>query len=373
MNILIAGDFCDKLRVSEKIAKGDYASMLSDITPFTEKSDFNIINFEYPVVLAAGKPIKKCGPNLKGQKKSIEAIKFAGFNVCTLANNHILDQGEQCCLETKELLENSQIKTVGVGNNIQDASEILYLNKENETLAVINCCENEFSIATESRAGANPLNPIRQYYSICEAKNHADYVLVIVHGGHEMFQLPSPRMVDTYRFFIDAGADAVINHHQHCFSGYEEYKGKPIFYGLGNFLFDHKSYRNGIWNEGYMVELSLNKGKGIGYNIIPYVQCQEFVGVHVLSNSSIYNERLKTINETIADSKILERRYNEWVKSSERYSLAIFTPYNNRYLLGLYKKGFLPSFISKKKLLQIYNSIFCESHFDKIKTTIKRK
>lgn len=42
-------------------------------------------------------------------------------------------------------------------------------------------------------------------------------------------------MQEIYRFFVDIGADAVINHHQHCYSGYEVYKEKPIFYGLGNF------------------------------------------------------------------------------------------------------------------------------------------
>ena len=49
-----------------------------------------------------------------------------------------------------------------------------------------------------------------------EAKKKADFVLVIVHGGSEHFQLPTPRMQATYRFFVDAGADAVVNHHQHC-------------------------------------------------------------------------------------------------------------------------------------------------------------
>ena len=97
----------------------------------------------------------------------------------------------------------------------------MYKRKDGETLAIINCCEHEFSIADDDSAGANPLNPIQQYYKIKEARLNADYVLVIVHGGHEMYQLPSLRMVDTYRFFIDAGADAVVNHHQHCFSGYE--------------------------------------------------------------------------------------------------------------------------------------------------------
>lgn len=52
-----------------------------------------------------------------------------------------------------------------------------------------------------------------------------------MHGGHEHYQLPSLRMQETYRFFIDAGADVVVNHHQHCFSGYEIYNNKYIFMG----------------------------------------------------------------------------------------------------------------------------------------------
>lgn len=149
--------------------------------------------------------------------------------MCTLANNHILDQGEQCCLDTKRELEKAGIDTVGVGHNIGEAGIILYKQINGETLAIINCCEHEFSIATESSAGANPINPIQQYYKVQEARQNADYVLVIVHGSHEHYQLPSPQMQEIFRFYIDAGADAVVNGHQHCYSGYEEYKGKPIF------------------------------------------------------------------------------------------------------------------------------------------------
>lgn len=72
-------------------------------------------------------------------------------------------------------------------------------------------------------------------------------------------------MVDTYRFFIDAGADAVINHHQHCISGYEHYQGKPIFYGIGNFFFPPIfKHTPKSWNEGYMVTLFLGESDGLG-------------------------------------------------------------------------------------------------------------
>jgi poly-gamma-glutamate synthesis protein (capsule biosynthesis protein) len=135
---------------------------------------------------------------------------------------------------------------VGGGTNLQEASKILYKKIDEKVLALINCCENEFSIATEVTAGSNPLNPIQQYYAIQEAKSKADYVLVIVHGGHELWQLPSPRMQETYRFFIDAGADAVVNHHQHCYSGYEIYKKKPYILNLlQKILHEFKCHRHG--------------------------------------------------------------------------------------------------------------------------------
>ena len=232
MKVIIAGDFCDNYRVSEVIKQEKYSFLFDEVAPVIKDSDFSIVNFEFPIDSNSHKPITKCGPTLKGQTNAIKAIKYAGFNVCTLANNHILDQGYACCLETKQKLEAFGIKTVGVGKDLCESGNILYLKKNSQTLAIINCCENEFSIATEKTPGANPLNSISQYYKIKEAKDKADYVLVIVHGGHEMCQLPSPRMKALYRFFIDAGADAVVNHHQHCYSGHETYKEKSIIYGF---------------------------------------------------------------------------------------------------------------------------------------------
>lgn len=82
---------------------------------------------------------------------------------------------------------------------------------------------------------------------------------MIVHGGVEHHQYPTKRMVQTYRFFVDAGADAVINHHQHCPCGYEIYNGKPIYYGLGNFCFDWDGKRDSMWNVGYMVALNVDR------------------------------------------------------------------------------------------------------------------
>ena len=364
MKILIAGDYCDSFRVTDVIARKEYGALFDNVRDIISSADYSIVNFEFPIVAKEGNPIAKCGPNLKGQPASVEAIKYAGFRCCTLANNHILDQGEACLLDTKNRLEEAGIKTVGAGANLSEASEILYIDKDGKKVAIINCCEHEFSIATETSSGANPLNPIRQYYKIQKARKNADYVLIIVHGGHEHYQLPSPRMKETYRFFVDNGADAVVNHHQHCYSGYEIYKGKPIFYGIGNFLFDWEGKRNTIWNEGYMVELLFEET--ISCQLIPYVQCAEKATIELMigDKKKKFESLLIKLNEIICDDEKLKATFIESVKQKSRTHKLIFTPYSNPYLRAMTYRGFLPSFLNNKKILELINYIGCESNRD---------
>ena len=92
---------------------------------------------------------------------AVEAIKYAGFDAVRLANNHIYYFGEKSISDTLDALDNYKIEFVGGGKNIQDTSRIFYNEIDGERLAIINCCEREFSIATETSGGANPLNPIQ--------------------------------------------------------------------------------------------------------------------------------------------------------------------------------------------------------------------
>lgn len=316
----------------------------------------------------APSPILKCGPNLQGQPQSVDAIKYAGFNVCTLANNHILDQGGNCCLMTKQKLNDAGIQTVGAGENLRDAAQTLYLHKDGESVAIINCCEHEFSIATEKKAGANPLNPIQQYYAIKEARKNANCVIVIVHGGHEMFQLPSLRMKETYRFFIEAGADAVINHHQHCFSGFETYKGKTIFYGLGNLLFDHKTLRDSIWNEGYMVELTFDRQQMVKYKIIPYSQCNKEAAISLMESlqENLFQKKLLELNQIIENEELLTLELEKYYDRCAQTSMSIHFPhYGNKLLQCLYRLRLFPAHINRRRYTKLWNSIECESHREK--------
>jgi poly-gamma-glutamate synthesis protein (capsule biosynthesis protein) len=280
-----------------------------------------------------------------------------------LANNHFYDYGEEGVANTLEECENQGFDVVGGGRNLQEASKILYIKLGGKTLAVINCCEHEFSIATETRGGSNPLNPIQQYYAIQEAKEFANYVLIIVHGGHEHFQLPTPRMQETYRFFIDAGADAVINHHQHCYSGYEVYKDKPIFYGIGNFCFDRGFAKGKKWYEGYLVSLHLDEK--ISFDIIPYNQCSNLPQVHLLEMNS-FDSDLKKLNMIISDPMELNQAIAHYYESCASYYSEIFEPCNNRYYLACKRRGWLPSLINDNRKLRAENYICCEAHRDKL-------
>lgn len=363
MNILIAGDFCPQARVKQLCEEGKYTEILGNAREVVKDADFSIVNFECPVTCGGEQPIEKKGPNLQCSEKGVEAIKWTDFDCCTLANNHLLDFGERGVINTLEACKKLGIETVGGGKNLEEASQVLFKSINGNTLAVINCCEHEFSIATNNTAGANPLNPVKQYYAIKEARTKSDYVLVIIHGGHEHWQLPSIRMQETYRFFIDAGADAVVNHHQHCFSGYEIYKGKPIFYGLGNFCFDNPHITSGIWNEGFMVQLQFDNS--IDFHIYPYIQCDKEPCVQLLEPSS-YESRIKELNRIIADPELLQKYQNDFYRENERNYTQLFEPHDNRLINALRRRGLIPSLISKKRKNMALDFIQCESHRDRL-------
>lgn len=372
MKILIAGDFCPQNRVAKLIEEEKYHEVFGEVLPYTKQADLSIVNLEAPVVEHEAKGIDKCGPCLKGTAKSVDALKYAGFDMATLANNHFYDYGEVGVSDTLKECHDKGIETVGGGMNLQEASKTKYVDIKGKKLAIINCCEHEFSIASETTGGSNPLNPIQQYYAIQEARHKADYVIVIVHGGHEHYQLPSPRMKETYRFFIDAGADAVINHHQHCYTGYEVYNNKPIFYGLGNFCFDRGEQAQKFWQEGYMVMLDITDDT-ITYDLIPYVQARAEAGVKIMTDRNEFDSEITRFNTIIVDDKQLKAEHLKWMdKTSKGYMLAL-EPYQGRILSGLYVRNLLPKFINKRKALRLINYLQCEAHMERTLNALKNK
>lgn len=373
MKILIAGDYCPCNRVANLISQGQ--PVISDSVVQQIKSvDYAVVNFECAVADTSMRPIPKCGPHLGCAEKAVAVLKEAGFNCVTLANNHFRDYGSEGVKRTIEVLDEVGIDHVGGGNNIVEATAILYKQIEGKIVAIINVCENEFSIADENRGGSAPLDIIDLHYRISTAREKANIVVVIIHGGHEHFQYPSPRMKKLYRFFVETGADAVVNHHQHCYSGCEVYQGKPIVYGIGNFCFDHPKKRNGIWNEGYMVVLNF-VDSDIQYELIPYVQCDEKPNVELMDGLKLQTfwETVRSISNTINDDSLLRQTYEHFVKFRSSALITPFTPYFNEYLQLAAGRHYLPYLIPKKKLAKMLGVIRCESHRDILIESMKEK
>ena len=368
ITIFIAGDIVPKNRTVELFKQKRTNELFHDFIPLIKKANISIGNLEAPIINGNPTPIKKSGPCLHAPKETIEVLKEVGFNTLTLANNHFRDQGQNGVDYTIQCIENQKIDFVGGGKTLFDARRILYKTICDKTIAIINVCEHEFSIASKEYGGSNPLDLINLQEDITTAKEKADYILVITHGGIEGYQLPTPRMKRTYRHLIDLGADAVINHHQHCFSGYEICKGKPIFYGLGNFCFDWGTKYEGKWNEGYAVQLFFNKS--ISFNIIPYKQCEDEPKVKLLP-SDCYDKTIQNLNEIIQNDNLLKAQYLHFIEKRKASLLINLLPIHNKYFSALFSRGIIHLPYKERDLIKIKNLICCESHHENLRTLLE--
>ena len=363
IKVLITGDFCPVHRL-ENIDASFVDSILGDFLPTIRSADLAITNLECPIT-SSKKRIEKTGPNLKGDEQAVDFLSHAGFSLCTLANNHIFDYGEQGLRDTFKVLKNKEISYVGAGENKEEAAIPYIFEKEGVKIGILNVAENEWSTTHNGQPGANPIDPVHVYRSISSLKPKVDYIILITHGGHEMYPLPSPRMVSWFRGFIDMGADAVINHHTHCISGHEEYNGKPIFYSIGNFLFDNPNERNSIWNQGMAVQLTLSK-KTMNFSSLYFEQCNDEVKLNLLDlndHRSLY-QSIQKINNTIAQPDQLQTAFEEYVTKKKNLYNAYLEPYSNKYLIALRNRGLFPSLWRRRKKLLLENIMRCEAHRD---------
>jgi poly-gamma-glutamate synthesis protein (capsule biosynthesis protein) len=329
-------------------------------------SDYNIINLEAPITKSNTK-INKTGPHLKSDINSIpDVLSALNIKLCTLANNHILDYSEQGVMETLAFCKENRIATVGAGKNKTDAARPHFINTDNGRIGIINIAENEWASATEVTAGSNGMNLIDDVYAIKKAKQSCDIIVVIVHGGHEYYNLPSPRMQKQYRFYIDNGADLVVGHHTHCVSGMEIYKDKEIYYSLGNFIFTEPS-ENSDWYKGVVLQIELFEKNKLVVTPKFVSQSREDFSIK-LTEGTEYDEVYHQFNEctniigTRLDSSWAEFIHEKRVFYSGYWSLAIFV--NNKYFKYLLLTLGIARITSKRSKSLFLNLIKCEAHSD---------
>ena len=192
-----------------------------------------------------------------------ELCKMIPFKAFSIANNHLLDAAnvQTTIVHAKEL----GVPVVGAGSNMQEAKRPLLLSDENNSEYCIFSFgwENIQCVpATCQRQGVNPYTKINVFSIVREALRHGKQVICFLHWNYELEKYPQPYDRQVAHELIDLGVEAVIGCHAHRVQPIEFYKGKPIIYGLGNFLFCQGHYFKGklsfphFCEEEYAFEIS---------------------------------------------------------------------------------------------------------------------
>jgi poly-gamma-glutamate synthesis protein (capsule biosynthesis protein) len=371
IKILVTGDFCPHGRVEKLALGGKPEEAFGDFLNEFTGNDLNVVNLECPLT-DAGNGRHKTGPHQKAMPETVKLLAEAGIGLVTMANNHMMDYGQAGVSQTTRLLKDHNMSYIGAGEDPGRAGKYHVLNVDNKQVAVLNFAENEFLSAPGSRWQCNPLDPVRNYADITKARRENDFVVVIIHGGHEFYHLPSPRMKELYRHYADIGADAIVSHHTHAYSGYEIYRGKPIFYGLGNFLYDWPGKRDDNWNYGYAVRLKL--GQQVGFEMIPYEQCNERPGVfrlHETGEKGFYSN-IDELNGIIADDEKLEAEFLKYCERVRPMYEAFIEPHFGNTVASLRKRGLFPRLMGKQKRRLLLNITRCESHREVLLRMLKK-
>jgi len=265
VKLLFSGDFAPLLE-PEDLGSDHFF----DLQEYMKNVDLHITNLETPLTNSQAS-IEKSGPALKSPPGAIELLKQAHVGLACLANNHIYDFGSQGILDTVDICKKNQITTLGIINRPDGQDPYVIKRIQNIRVGFVNFCEHEFSVNGPEKLGAYGYDDIESFYLLTKLRVEVDYLIVLYHGGNEYYHLPSPAMKKTFQFLADLGADAVIAHHSHVYSGFEIYKGKPLIYGLGNFFFPYEGEPD-HWHSAVLCELELTEQ--LGFRLLPVSQCK---------------------------------------------------------------------------------------------------
>lgn len=244
MEIIFTGDFSSSGIFSKKIRMQESIFDIKILDAF-KHSDFVHLNLENPIT--DGDYRNKKGICLKAPLETAEYLKEHGVNICTLANNHIMDCGINGIKDTISLLEKNGIAYYGIGGY----DKYIILKKNQLKIALIASVHKEGPLWNGT--GIAPFNfnleQIRLLVNEIKSKEDPDYIIYNYHGGTEFNIIPEPKRRSFFKKLIETGINVVIGHHAHVPQGIEEYKNGIIVYGLGNFCFDIDAHRNVPYTE----------------------------------------------------------------------------------------------------------------------------
>lgn len=204
-----------------------------------QHDDLTVINLENPVSnLGAAVPKQF---NFRGDPAALPLAFKAGIDVANIGNNHGYDQGPEALLDTRRLLIANGIAPIGAGKDEVEATEAAFFTRKGWRIAVVgiaNVVEPEpLSIAAPGHPGVSCNDDLAcMADAVRRAAADSDLVVVHIHWGVELHPEPNAFQIQIAHTLVDAGADIIFGGHSHRLGGVDLYRGRPVFWSLGNFV-----------------------------------------------------------------------------------------------------------------------------------------
>jgi poly-gamma-glutamate capsule biosynthesis protein CapA/YwtB (metallophosphatase superfamily) len=220
-------------------------------------------------------PKTGCVPTfvLVGDSRNAAALAEAGFDVMSVATNHIKNCGLSNCadrafLDTLENLHQAGVLPVGAGDDLAQALEPVVINIKGVRFGVVSLGQIEaMAFAGQDKPGIAVLNDDNLRASIAAARQISDVVIVMPHWGPEYSPNPNYYQLHYAQVAVDAGADLVVGNHTHVVQAVQELNGVQVFYGLGNFVFDQSWSRE--TQQGVILQVEFEGDRYLGYTLVP--------------------------------------------------------------------------------------------------------
>jgi len=220
------------------VAHQDYSFPFAKMKAVLNKADLVFGNLEGPISnrgTSAGHLY-----SFRADPAATTGLKEAGFDVLSVANNHVFDYGLPAFSDTLNNLKNAGLNYVGGGQNFSEAHRGFYeeINGVKITILAYTDLLPKSAAASDIQAGFAYLDLKQMAQDIKLAKSKSDLVIVSFHFGREYEIKSNEQQKIAARAAIDAGADLIVGHHPHVVQEISKYKNVPIAYSLGNFVFD---------------------------------------------------------------------------------------------------------------------------------------
>jgi len=253
-------------------SNGIYDTISADLLEEMTSADIFMLNNEFTYTLR-GEPTPEKQFTFRADPVEAEKLLDMGVDIVSLANNHAYDYGEISLLDSIDTLAAMQMPYVGAGRNLEEASRPFYFETEGMKIGILSSTQIErldnpdTKGATENTAGVfRSWDGTLLYEKVEEVATQCDFLVVYVHWGSENTTELDWAQKEQARRLAESGADLVIGNHSHCLQGIEIIEGVPVFYSLGNFLFNSKTL------DTCLLKATVKEGKISSLQFVPALQ-----------------------------------------------------------------------------------------------------